>query len=161
MHAFVNGKSLLGISDRVVKQIFPGKFAEALMHLIPALHRARNRDGMDPILRHALEVVLRQKRRRQRARRGTGGIQASQLSCLCVPIHDEKIAAHARHHWLGDAEDRVRCDGRIHRRSAARQNLRTRLRRQNLARGRDALLADHDGAAVIAAEHLRVQDRHG
>ena len=94
------------------------------------------------------------------AGRGPGGVQAGQLAGLRVPIHDEKIAAQSRHHWLCDAENRVRSDGGIHRRSAASQDLRSSLGCQNLAGRCDSLLADDDGTAIVAAEHLSVHERH-
>ena len=96
----------------------------------------------------------------KRLGRRTRGVQAGQLARLRVPIDDEEIASHARHHGLRNAQNRIRRDGCIHGRSAASQDLRSGLRRQNLAGGRDSLLADDDGAAVIAAKHLSVCERH-
>ena len=137
-----------------MKQVLPRQFAEALMHAIPTVHGAGNRHGVDAFLRHALDVVLSEERRREGAGGGSRCIQSGELAALGVPIHHEEIAAEARHHWFGDAKNRVRSDGGVDGRSAVSEDLRAGLGSQNLAGGRDSLLADDDGSAIIAAEHL-------
>jgi hypothetical protein len=139
----------------------PGEFAEALMDFVPTADGPGNGDAVDAFLRHRLDVVLGQERRRERPGRGAGRVQPCELLGFGVPIDDEQIAAQAAHQRFGDTQDRVRSDGRVDGRSAARQDLRSSLRRQDLAGSGNPARADDDGAAVAPAEHLCVQDAHG
>ncbi len=60
--AFINRKPSVGECDRILKQVLPGQFPEALVHPIPTLHGAWNRDRVNAVLRHALHIVPGEKR---------------------------------------------------------------------------------------------------
>ena len=143
-----DGISVLSVENCRAKQLLPGKFSETLVGLTPSFHRARDGYAMNPILWHGRNPLLLEKISRQAARRPSAGIQAVKFPALGFPINEEEIAADSVHHGLSDAEHRIGRDSRINRRSAARQNLCARLRRENVTGGDDPAIADDHGATV-------------
>ena len=71
-------------------------------------------------------------------RRPAAGIDGGQFARLGIPVNGEKIAADAVAFRFHYAERGVGRDGRIHGGAAARQHLRSGLRREGLAGGYDA-----------------------
>ena len=80
--------------------------------------------------------------------RPAAGVDGGELAGLGIPIDGEQIAAHAVALRLDHAQHGVGRDGRVHGRTAARQNLRSRLRSQRLAGGHDAALRHHHRARL-------------
>jgi len=163
LDCFGHGESSVGIRLSRVEEFPPRQLSEALVEFGPAVDRTRHRNGVDSRERHAGGPVAGQKFRREPARRGSGCVQASELSGLGFPIEHEQIAANPVHHGFDHAQHGIGGDGRIHRRTAARQDLRAGLGCKRLTGRHDSLLRDYQRPAVVPAKDLfrsSVSDRH-
>ena len=123
LNRFGDGKSLLGVGDRGLKQILPRELAVAFVNFRPTFYRARHGEAVNSISWHRLDALLREKFRRQRLRRGTGCIEADQLAGSGFPVDDEEIATQSGFHGLDDGEDGVGGDGGIDCGAALGENL--------------------------------------
>ena len=99
-------------------------------------------------MRHGGDAVRGQKFDGKFSRRPAAGVQSVKLSRFCVPIDEKEITANSVHHGLSHAEHGVRGNGCVHGRSALRQHLSTRLRRQIMAGGNNAMVRHHYGTAI-------------
>ena len=135
---------MFGVINSRREEIFPGKLSKAVVGFGPAIHRAGDGDAVNAGLRHLQCALLFQIFDRESARRPSAGVQAVELAGLGVPVEQEQVAANSVHHGFGNAEHRVRRNGRVDGRTAPRQNLRPGLRSQGVAGGDDAsVINDH------------------
>ena len=61
---FGDRSALLGVGDGGLKKILPSELPESLVNFPPAIHRPRNRETVDALLRHRFDALLCQKFRR-------------------------------------------------------------------------------------------------
>ena len=101
----------------------------------PAVHRAGHGEGRGQDAREGIsrEPARLRTSRWSRARRGAARRRsASAPRRARVVDQPERVAAHARHVRVDDAEDGAGGDGRVHRRAAGLQDRDARLRRQRV-----------------------------
>ena len=122
-----DGESALCRRDRVLERGVEAEAAEALGERGPTGNGSGNRDGARAgLLDRALRVS---------AERGRPG-SVEPVELLTVPDLCEEIAADARRHRLGDAQDRRRSEGCVHGVAAA-------LERPQAGAGRERLTGRH------------------
>ena len=137
-----------GVSDGGKEEVSPGQPAKAGVHFRPAIDRAGHGDSVDATDGHCSETLGVEKRRRQRARGGTGAVQTPQLARLRFPIENKQIAADTAAHGLNHTKDGVGGDGRIRSGTTAGKRLGTGLGGKRMAGGGNATVGNDHGAPV-------------
>ncbi len=149
MDAFSDGESLLGKSDRRLQQLFEAQSSGPFEQDIPGIHRARNGDRVDAMLRHLLRRSARgEVLRRRSGGRAAAAVQSHQLLLLRQPRDHEDIAADSRTARFNDVHDGRRRHRRVDGIAAVFQYLQTCLRGQRLAGSHHSISRQDLGARL-------------